>query len=432
MATPEQKVGGFRSARSGEMATAAGLSVVAAGVVGAVAAAGHAVSRDPGRSWLPRSRADGRAERTAAGTTGRGGTDDVAPGRTPSPDAGSKPEGPEDLHKRTWVYTLKKTAKEFGSDQCTDLAAALVYYSVLALGPAVIAIVSILGLLSPDAVQQLTDQFLAPVKQSSPGVYNIVTQLITNATKTQGVGIGLVVGILGALWSASGYVGAFGRAMNRIYSIPEGRPVWKLRPTQLLVTVILVVLVVLGALILVSTGPIVNRIADVVGIGDAALLVFQIVKWPILVAIAIAAIAILYYFSPNVKQPKFKWMSVGSFLALIVWGLATVALGVYLSLSGGGSYAKTYGAVAGVIVFLLWLWITNLVLLFGAEFDAELERGRELQAGIAAEEQIQLPMRDTRQSDKKEKKHEKDVEQARELRMSRGQDDGEKDDRTKN
>jgi membrane protein len=407
------------------MATAAGLSVVAAGVVGAVAAAGHAVHHDPGKPWIARRAKGGGSTdaRSGSGNTGAGGADDVAPGRTPDPDAASKPEGPEDLHKRTWVYALKKTAKEFGSDQCTDLAAALVYYSVLAIGPAVIAIVSILGLLSPDAVNQLTNQFLAPVKQSSPGVYNIVTQLITNATKTQGVGIGLIVGVLGALWSASGYVGAFGRAMNRIYSIPEGRPVWKLRPTQLLVTVIIVVLVVLGALILVSTGPIVEQIAGVIGIGDVALTVFQIVKWPILVVIVIAAIAILYYFSPNVRQPKFKWTSTGSILALIVWALATVALGLYLSLSGGGSYAKTYGAVAGVIVFLLWLWITNLVLLFGAEFDAELERGRELQAGIAAEEQIQLPMRDTRQSDKKAAKHEKDVDEARRLRQSRGEQD---------
>ncbi|MGN6444221.1 YihY/virulence factor BrkB family protein, partial [Amnibacterium sp.] len=345
------------------------------------------------------------------------------PRHAPAPDAASKPEGPEDLHEPTWKYSLKKTAQEFGADQCTDLAAALVYYSVLALGPAAIAIVSILGLLSPTAVSQLTQQFLAPVRQSSPGVYNIVTQLIDNATRTQGVGIGLVVGVLGAIWSASGYVGAFGRAMNRIYSIPEGRPIWKLRPTQLLVTVAVVILAVVGALILVSTGPIVNQIATAIGIGPIALTVFQIVKWPILVAIAVAGIAILYYFSPNLRQPKFKWISTGSFLALVVWALATAALGAYLALTGGGSYAKTYGAVAGVIVFLLWLWITNLVLLFGAEFDAELERGRELQAGIAAEEQIQLPPRDTRQSDKKAAKHEEQVAQARRLRMSRGRRD---------
>jgi membrane protein len=391
--------------------------------VRAVAAAGHAIHHDPGKPWLTRSRKGGdRAARTATGASDSP-SQSQQNGTTPAPDAASKPEGPEDLHKRTWVYSLKKTGKEFGADQCTDLAAALVYYSVLALGPAAIAIVSILGLLSPQAITQLTGQFLTPVKQSSPGVYNIVTQLIDNASSTQGVGIGLIVGILGALWSASGYVGAFGRAMNRIYSVPEGRPVWKLRPTQLLVTVIVVILVVLGALILVSTGPIVTRIASTVGIGDVALTVFQIVKWPILVVIAIAAIAILYYFSPNVRQPKFKWTSTGSLIALVVWALATLALGLYLSLSGGGSYAKTYGAVAGIIVFLLWLWITNLVLLFGAEFDAELERGRELQAGIAAEEQIQLPLRDTRQSDKKAAKHEKDVDQARALRESRGRED---------
>lgn len=407
--------------RSSEMATAAGLSVVAAGIVGAVAALNHAIRRDPGTPWIAqRTRAGSDTESRSA--TGTGSPRDVAPGKTPDPDSASKPEGPEDLHKQTWIYALKKTAKEFGSDQCTDLAAALVYYSVLALGPSLIAIVSILGLLSPDAVSKLTEEFLAPLEQTSPGVYNILSQLITNATKTPGVGIGLVVGIAGALWSASGYVGAFSRAMNRIYSIPEGRPVWKLRPTQLLVTVIVVVLAVLGALLLVSTGPIVEQVADVIGIGSVAVTVFQIVKWPILVVIAVAAIAVLYYFSPNVRQPKFKWTSTGSILALVVWALATVALGLYLSLSGGGSYAKTYGAVAGVIVFLLWLWITNLVLLFGAEFDAELERSRELQAGIAAEEQIQLPMRDTRQSDKKAAKHEKDVDAARRLRESRGRE----------
>jgi membrane protein len=410
------------SGTPGELATAAGLSVIVASAVGAVAAVDHAVRRDPGRPWHWHRRRDSGVG-VGRPSSGPGGPDDVAPGRTPDPDAASKPEGPEDLHKPTWTYALKKTVKEFGSDQCTDLAAALVYYSVLALGPAVIAIVSILGLLSPQAVHQLTGQFLVPVKTSSPGVYNIVTQLVTNATRTQGVGIGLIVGILGALWSASGYVGAFGRAMNRIYSIPEGRPVWKLRPTQLLVTVTVVVLVVVGALILVSTGPIVSRIAGIIGIGSLALTVFQIVKWPVLVAIAVAAIAILYYFSPNIRQPKFKWTSTGSLLALVVWALATVALGLYLSLTGGGSYAKTYGAVAGVIVFLLWLWITNLVLLFGAEFDAELERSRELQAGIAAEEQIQLPMRDTRQSDKKAAKHQDDVAQARRLRQSRGRRD---------
>jgi membrane protein len=210
--------------------------------------------------------------------------------------------------------------------------------------------------------------------------------------------------------------------MNRIYSIDEGRPIWKLRPTQLLVTIGVLLLVVLGALLLVSTGPVVESIANTIGLGGIAFTVFSIIKWPILVLIAIAAIAILYYFTPNIRQPKFKWTSTGSVIALVVWALATLGFGLYIALSGGGSYSKSYGPIAGVIIFLLWLWITNIALLFGAEFDAELERGRELQAGIAAEEQIQLPPRDTRQSDKKQKKHQEDVEQGRRLRETRGRD----------
>jgi membrane protein len=210
--------------------------------------------------------------------------------------------------------------------------------------------------------------------------------------------------------------------MNRVYSIPEGRPVWKLRPTQLAVTIALVILVVLAALILVSTGPVVQQIAGHIGVGEAAFLIFSIVKWPVLLVIAIAAVAILYYFSPNIRQPKFKWTSLGSVIALLVWAIATVAFGLYLSFSGGGSYAKSYGPIAGVIIFLLWLWITNLALLFGAEFDAEIERGRELQAGMPAEQQIQLPMRDERGADKKAAKQKKIVDQARKLRQTDGRE----------
>jgi membrane protein len=410
-----ERTGQTRRERNGEMVTAAGISVIAASVVGAVAAAGHAIARDPGHVHL-----NGPARRRSPDGEPAGRAPD--PRTAPAPDAASKPEGPEDLHAPTWRYALRKTVAEFGSDQCTDLAAALVYYSVLALGPGLVAVVSLLGLLNPSTVGDLTDQVLAPVQQSSPGTYRIIDQLITNATAAPGAGIGLVVGILGALWSASGYVGAFGRAMNRIYDREEGRPIWKLRPTQLAVTVVLVVLVVIGALLLVSAGPVVEQVADLIGVGPAAYTVFQIVKWPVLVLIAVAAIAILYYFSPNVRQPKFKWVSTGSVLALVVWALATAALGLYLVLSGGGSYAKSYGQVAGVIVFLLWLWITNLVLLFGAEFDAELERSRELQAGIAAEEEVQLPPRDTRQSDKKAAKRAEDIARARRLRSSRGRE----------
>jgi len=419
--------------------TLLGASALTAGVVGVVATA-SAFARRVGaipetpeqrrRQEQPRSRQQRRTSSGGSTTRGRSSTSTrdpgasvPRPGTVPSPDDPRKPKDLDDLKKPTIVYSLKKTMREFGSDQCTDLAAALVYYSVLALGPAIVAIVSILGLLSPNTISTLSSSILKPALAGSPSTYSLINGLLTNASKAPGAGIGLVVGILGALWSASGYVGAFGRAMNRIYSIPEGRPVWKLRPTQVAVTVAVVILVVIAALLLVSTGPAVQRLANVIGVGDAAYLIFSIVKWPILVLIAIAAIAILYYFSPNIRQPKFKWTSAGSVLALVVWAIATVGFGLYIAFSGGGSYAKSYGPIAGVIIFLLWLWITNLALLFGAEFDAELERSRELQGGIAAEEQIQLPMRDARGSDKKAKKHEEDVEAGRRLRLSRGREE---------
>ena len=409
--------GGPQSSTKSEVATAAGISAATAALVGVAALAGRFASRG---GKQPAGEASSGSTPTGSGDDDSAASSRKRAATAPAPDSPEKPEGPEDLHKPTLLYSLKKTAREFGSDQCTDIAASLVYYAVLALGPGILAVVSILGLFGPDQVSNLRDQ-LAPLLERAPtAAVSIIDGLITNVTTTPGAGIAFVVGVLGALWSASGYVGAFGRAMNRIYSIPEGRPVWKLRPTQLGITVVVVVLIVIGALLLVSTGPLVTQIADLIGIGDAALLVFQIVKWPVLVLIAVAAVAILFYFSPNIRQPKFKWTSTGSILALAVWALATVALGLYIGLTGGTSYSRSYGPIAGVIIFLLWLWITNLALLFGAEFDAELERSRELQAGIAAEEQIQLPPRDTRQSDKKAAKHEQDVAQAKRLRLSRG------------
>ena len=182
--------------------------------------------------------------------------------------------------------------------------------------------------------------------------------------------------------------------MNRIYEVEEGRPIWKLRPVMLLVTLVAVVLVALVALALVVTGPAAQAVGDAIGLGSTAVLVWNIAKWPVMLVVVVLIVALLYYATPNVKQPKFRWISVGALVAIVVWVLASAAFGFYVA--NFSSYNKTYGSLAGVIVFLLWLWITNLALLFGAELDAELERGRELQAGVAAEETVQLPPRDTR------------------------------------
>ncbi|PPH96991.1 ribonuclease BN [Rathayibacter sp. AY1B7] len=335
----------------------------------------------------------------------------------PDPDDSRKPDGPTDVTKRSWGYVLKKTLREFGADQCTDIAAGLTYYAVLALFPGLLAIVSILGLFgqaetTTDTVLEIAGGFV------SADVLDTVRGPIQELTSSPAAGLAFVTGVLGALWSASGYVGAFGRGMNRVYEIDEGRPIWKLRPTMLAVTLVTVLLLVIAGLILVLSGSIAQTIGDAIGLGEVALTVWRIAKWPVLIAIMVVIVAVLYHWSPNVRQPKFRWTSMGSILALVVWALASAGFAFYVA--NFSNYNKTYGALGGVIVFLLWLWITNLALLFGAEFDAELERGRQLQAGIEAEEHIQLPPRDTRQSEKKAEKHAEDVADGRELRESAG------------
>jgi len=205
--------------------------------------------------------------------------------------------------------------------------------------------------------------------------------------------------------------------MNRMYEIGEGRPIWKLRPTLLLVTAGLLVLVATGMLALVVSGPLVDAIGSALGLGSVAITVWSIVKWPLLLVVAVLAVALLYWATPNVRQPKFRWISIGALVALVLWALLSVVFGFYVS--NFSSYDKTYGSLAGVIIFLLWLWLTNLALLFGAELDAELERGRQLQAGIEAEEFVQLPARDTRKIDKAKTQHETDASVVEKLRESR-------------
>jgi membrane protein len=338
----------------------------------------------------------------------------MAPTETrPAPEAPGKVDDPTDLDKRSWAYVARKTAREFSADQCTDLAAALTYYAVLALFPAAIALTSLLGLVGQGT--EAVDQVLTILGNlGASGVADDIGPTLRELSSNQSAGLGLVLGLAGALWSASGYVGAFGRAMNRIYEIGEGRPVWKLRPAMLLLTVVLIVLVALALLGLVVTGPVAEEIGDAVGIGSTAVLLFDILKWPVIVLGVVAIVALLYYFTPNVRQPKLRWVSPGAVLAIVTWALASAAFGLYVA--NFSSYDKTYGALAGVIVFLLWLWLTNLALLFGAELDAELERGRELQSGIAAEETIQLPPRDDRKLRKDEAKEQGDIDRGREIR----------------
>ena len=202
--------------------------------------------------------------------------------------------------------------------------------------------------------------------------------------------------------------------MNAVYEIDEGRPFWKLRPVMLLVTMVAILLVALVLVMLIVSGPLASSIGSLIGLSTQAVTAWNIVKWPIIVLFVVMIVAILYYATPNVKQPRFRWLSIGALVAILVWIVASAAFAFYVSTFG--SYDKTYGSLAGAVVGLLWLWITNLALLFGAELDSELERGRQLQAGIAAEEELQLPARDTRGITKARKKEQKDLARGRAIR----------------
>jgi membrane protein len=326
-----------------------------------------------------------------------------------------KLDSPTQLESRSWRYVARRTLREFLSDECTDLAAALTYYAVLALFPAAIALISLLGLVGQGATA--VDEVLAILDDlGGTSIVETIREPLIDLSRSQSAGLAMVLGLLGALWSASGYVGAFGRAMNRVYEIDEGRPIWKLRPAMLLLTVVLVLLAAAVLLALVLTGPVAESVGSAIGLGSTGVLVWQIAKWPVLLAVVVLIVALLYYATPNIKQPKFRWVSVGAVLAILTWVLLSVAFGFYVA--SFGSYDKTYGALGGVIVFLLWLWLTNLALLFGAELDSELERGRELQSGLPAEETLQLPPRDTHKIEKNQAAEEKDLRRGRELRTS--------------
>ncbi|MCW2808727.1 MAG: ribonuclease [Marmoricola sp.] len=336
---------------------------------------------------------------------------------TPDPDDSRKPDGPTDLSKRSWFYVLRKTMHEFSEDQCTDLAAALTYYAVLAVFPALLALISVLGVIGQ--AQNSVDKVIETLRPLvSTQVLDSVRTALDQVSSSNSAGLALVIGILAALWSASGYVGAFGRAMNRIYEIDEGRPFWKLRPVMLVLTLVAVLLAAVALLILIISGSVAQSIGNVIGLGSTALTVWSIVKWPVLAVIVMLVVGLLYYATPNVQQPKFRWISVGAGVAILVWVLASVGFAFYVG--NFSSYNKTYGSLAGVIVTLLFLWITNLALLFGGELDAELERGRQLQAGIAAEEELQLPARDTRNIKKARKKRDKDAAIGRKIRQEAG------------
>jgi len=333
----------------------------------------------------------------------------------PAPDHSQKPASPTRLEKRSWKYVLARTAREFAAHQCSDAAATLTYYATLAVFPALIAAFSLIGLVGQE--DEAAAAVLGIVEEAAPGdAVKILRGPIERLSEAPGAGVAFITGILVALWSASGYVAAFSRAMNRIYEIEEGRPFWKLRAVQLLVTVIAILSLASVSLALALSGDVVRAIGNAIGAGAGVMAAWSILKWPLLVFVTVFLIAMLYYAAPNARQPRFRWISPGAVVAIAVLAIASAGFGVYVT--NFSHYGRTYGSLAGVVVFLLWVWIANLALLFGAEFDAELERGRQLQAGMPAEEEVQLPPRDTRRSDKRARSAQKLRDEGKRLRSA--------------
>ena len=307
------------------------------------------------------------------------------------------PESPSDLKGRSWLGVLKRTGKEFSEDNLIDWAAALTYYAVLSIFPALLVLVSVLGLIGESATQPLIDN----LGSVAPGpAQDIFTSAIENLQGSSGAaGFFFIIGLLAAIWSASGYIAAFMRASNAIYDIEEGRPIWKTLPVRVGLTVLLRLLTAVSAIAVTLSGGLAEEVGGLIGVGDTAVQIWNIAKWPVLLLLVSFMFAVLYWAAPNVKQPGFRWISPGGVLAVIGWVIASLAFAFYVA--NFGSYNKTYGALAGPIVFLVWLWISNIMVLLGAEFNAELERGRAIQGGMRPEDKEPfVEPRDTRKMEK--------------------------------
>ncbi|MGW7431570.1 YihY/virulence factor BrkB family protein [Streptomyces sp. NPDC054861] len=349
------------------------------------------------RGKRPDAPADGKAgDGKGHDGTGHGG-------ESFGPDASVERDAPDtlvDMPKKSWTAILRRVVKEFQDDELSDRAAALTYYSVLSLFPALLVLVSLLGIAGKSA----TDSVLDNMAKLTPGAArDVITNAVEQLQGNAGIGsLMAIVGLVLAVWSASGYVAAFIRASNAVYDIPEGRPVWKVLPVRLVVTIALMLLAVVSALIVVFTGELARQVGGALGIGDTALTVWSIAKWPVLLILVTMMIALLFWATPNAKIRGFRWITPGSVLALLIWMVASAGFAFYVA--NFGSYNKTYGTVAGMIIFLLWLWITNLAILLGLEFDAEMARERAIVGGHPEEEEPYVEPRDTRAWDEQDKR----------------------------
>ena len=304
--------------------------------------------------------------------------------------AAEQVKGPTQLPRRAWGDVLKRTFSEFREDNVTDWAAALTYYGVLSIFPALVALVSVLGLVGESATNPLLDN----LKGFAPGpAEKIVSNALHGLNDSRGgASILFIVGIAGAIWSASSYIGAFIRASNAIWDVEEGRPLTKTIPLRLVITLVMLILLTATAVAVAVTGPLADKVGELIGVGSTAVTIWDIAKWPVLILVVALMFGILFYAAPNVRQPGFRWVTPGAIVAVIAWMIVSALFGVYVA--NFGSYNKTYGSLGAIIIFLVWLWLTNIAILLGAELNAETQRGRQIEAGHPPEREPFLPPRD--------------------------------------
>jgi membrane protein len=317
-------------------------------------------------------------------------------------------------NRKVRSFVIRNTLRRMLEDQCLDRAAGLSFFGLLSAAPAILALVSLLGVIGE--AEPTAEAVLSLAHDVSPEATSAIRPIVTELVEAPSAGVTLIGSLLVAIWSASKYVGAFSRAMNQVYRVEEGRPFWKLKPLTLLITVVLVTLLAALGMLLVLSGPVAKSLGGLIGMGETALLIWNAARWPVFILVIIVLLAVLYYVTPNVRQPKFRWVSVGALIALLT--LLVVSAGFVFYINHFNSVNATYGSIGGVIVGLVWVWMVNLSLLLGAEFDAEFERGRQLRAGIAAEETIRLPLRDARQIRRARKKRAEVVDEGRALRQT--------------
>lgn len=332
----------------------------------------------------------------------------------PEADDPVKVRWPTRIRRDTWRYCLRRAVHEFGQDGCVDAAAGLTFFAVLSVFPGLLAFVSIIGLIAdgPEVIERGLEMIEGAVPAA---VLDIVREPLSSMAAGSSASLSLVIGVAAAIWSASLYVGAFGRAMNRIYEIDEGRPFWMRKPLDVLVTIVIVVFVVLVAALAFLSRPVVEALGSALAWREGAVIVWQIARWPLLAACVVVIIALLYYATPNIRQPKVRWLTLGAIVAVAL--LAASSFGFRTYVANFSQYERTFGSLAGIAVFLIWVFILNLALLLGAEFNSELERGRQLQAGVVAEESLQLPPRDERALDRMHATQRADEERGALLRL---------------